>query len=176
MSEQGDLPSKKELVTRLKAHSNRFDYLEDKLEDARGEREALRAEVKELHEENEALREELNQLDERTDLLQLVQSSDELTAEQRSVALVQHLRRAAERQRDRGRDAKASVTRREAERALQFPDVDRTTIYTDMRRAVKLVGDENLLWYVGTSGGESRLKLNLESGELAARFRTNGGA
>jgi hypothetical protein len=60
------------------------------------------------------------------------------------------------------------VTRQEAEAALHHPDVDRTTIYDDMRRAVRLVDNKNVLWYESSSGGASRLKLDLEAGELPA--------
>lgn len=157
-----------ELVARLEAHSNRFDNLEQELADAREERDDLREEVTELREENRELREEIERLDARTDLLQLVDDSDDLDGEQRSTALIQHLRRAAERQRERGRDAKASVTREEAEEALHYPDVDRTTIYSDMERAERLVGNKDVLRYESSTGGASRLKLNLEAGDLPA--------
>lgn len=162
-----------EFVARLEAQSNRLNYLTNELEEAHEKRSLLREEIEELRDENSELRAQITHLDERTDLLQLVQNSDELTGKQRSVALIQHLRRAAVRERDRGRDAKASVNRDEAERALQYPEVDRTTIYTDMQRAAKLVGNEDVLSYVSESGGGSRLKMNLESGDLDARFHTN---
>lgn len=141
-----------------KAH-DRIDDLHDDLADERDARRALEA-------ENQELREEIERLDARTDLLRLVEDSDDMTGEQRSVALLQHLRRAAEHERDRGRAAKASVNREEAEEALHYPDVDRTTIYDDLRRAVRLVGNEDVVTYVSDSGGESRLRLNLEAGDL----------
>lgn len=153
---------------------NAWDAIDDLEEQLEGEREERRR----LQEENERLREEIEQLNARTDLLRLVEDSDEMTGEQRSVALIQNLRRAAEKERDRGREAKSSVNREEAERALHHPDVDRTTIYDDMRRAARLVDNEHVLKYVSGSGGGSRLKLNLEAGDLpheAVGQHTNNG-
>lgn len=126
--------------------------------------------VDELQEENEQLRERVDELDARTDLLQVVEKADDLTARQRSIVLLQHLRRAADRKRERGQPAKASVDRDEAEAALKYPDVERTTIYTDMQRAARLVGNEDVCWYESGGHGESRLKLNLEAGELPANI------
>jgi len=140
--------------------------LEDELDDVRDERDELRDDVHDLQEENEELREEIDRLHARTDLLNLVENSDDMTGKQRSVTLIQHLKKKAETQRDRGRDAKASVNREEAESALQYPDVDRTTLYDDMRRAERLVGNKNVLTYDSATGGDSRLKLNLEAGDL----------
>lgn len=110
----------------------------------------------------------VNELDARTDMLQLVECSDSLDGRQRSIALIQHLKKAAEKKRKRGNKAHASVNREQAEEALHHPDVDRTTIYTDMKRAARLVGDNTVLSYESTTGGGSRLELNLENGELPA--------
>lgn len=136
-----------------------IDELHDALQEGREERHRL-------EEENNDLRDQVEELQARTDLLRLVQSSDDLNGKGRSVALIQHLRRAAKRQRERGRDPKASVNREEAESALHHPDVARTTIYDDMRRAARLVGNEDMLKYSSSSGGGSQLKLNLEAGNL----------
>lgn len=132
--------------------------------------DALEESVQEMDDRIEELEDEVARLDSRTDLLDLVQSSDEMDGEQRSTALIQHLHKAAQKQRDRGEPAMASVNRDEAEAALQYPDVERTTIYRDMERAIRLVGNEAVLWYESASGGESRLKLNLETGDLSAKF------
>ena len=148
-----------------------LDSLEAQLTEERAERRRLEAEI-------EDLRSDVESLDARTDLLRLVEQSDEMTGKQRSVALVQNLRRAAKKERDRGRQAKASVDREEAERALQHPNVDRTTVYDDMRRAARLVGNEDVVTYVSASGGGSRLQLNLEAGDLPNRIvghRSNNG-
>lgn len=118
-------------------------------------------------------------MDARTDLLSLVENSDEITAKQRRIALIQHLKKAAEKERERGRDAKASLNKKEAEAALKYPDIDRTTFYDDLRKAPSLVGKKDVLWYESNSGGESRMKLNLENGELPGNVvghrRRNGG-
>jgi regulator of replication initiation timing len=168
----------RELLARVDALSQQVDSLRDQLRDAEAEREALQNDVAELREENEDLRGEIERLDARTDLLDVLEEVDSMDGRQRSVALIQHLRRAAERQRERGRPAKASVNRDEAESALQYPDVERTTIYRDMNRAARLVGDESVLRYDSDTGGDSRLRLNLEDGNLpgsVAGKRIDGG-
>lgn len=154
----------------LDAHSNQFDSLREGLQEERDRRHKLEEELEAKNERIEELEAEIARLDARTDLFELVQSSDEINGEQRSTVLIQHLHKKAQKQRDRGERAMASVNRDEAEAALQYPDVDRTTIYRDMERAVRLVGDENVLWYESASGGESRLKLNLETGDLSSEF------
>jgi len=143
----------------LRSAWDAIDDLEEELQEEREER-------RRLEEENEQLREEVERLHARTDLLRLVENSDEMTGKQRSLALIQHLKKAAEKQRDRDREAKASVNREEAESALQYPDVDRTTLYDDMRRAERLVDNKSVLWYESASGGASRLRLNLDAGSL----------
>ena len=144
----------------------------DEIEELQSDLEEERHERQRVEEENKELKSEIEQLDARTDLLRLVESSDEMSGKQRSVALIQNLRREAERKRDRGKEATASVTRKEAERALQHPDVDRTTIYDDMKRAVRLVGDKNVLAYDSKTGGGSRLTLDLEAGEIPTSVGT----
>lgn len=165
-AESDPAPNINAISERVEALSDQVKDLREQLEDEQDDRRDLKADLEEERERRRSLEEEVEDLSARTDLLRLVESSDQLTGEQRSVALVQHLRRAAERQRERGRDAKASVNRQEADRALQYPDIDRTTLYTDMQRAVRLVDDEQVLWYDSQTGGESRLKMNLDAGEL----------
>ena len=158
------------LENRLNAHSNQFDSLRERLQEEREQRHQLEREVQQKNEQICELENKVARLDSRTDLLELVQRSDEMDSEQRSTALILHLHKAAKKQRDRGEPAMASVNRDEAERALQYPDVDRTTIYQDMKRAVRLVGNKAVLTYESASGGESRLKLNIEKGDLPAKF------
>ena len=164
--ESDPAPNINAISERVEALSDQVRALREQLESEQDDRRDLEADLKEERERRRALEEEVEELSSRTDLLRLVESSDQLTGEQRSVALVQHLRRGAEKQRERGRSAKASVNRQEADRALQYPDVDRTTLYTDMQRAARLVDNQQVLWYDSQSGGESRLKLNLDAGEL----------
>jgi TolA-binding protein len=145
----------------------RLSNLEGDVEDLQEELDEEREERRRLEAENEDLREEIERLDARTDLLRLVENSDEMDAEQYAAALVQHLKEAAERQRERGRDAKASLDRDEAEAALKYPDVKRATIYKYMQDAADLVGDDDVLWYESKGYGETRLKIDLEDGEIS---------
>lgn len=159
------------LDARLDAHSKRMDDLEGTLDDVQAQLADEREERRRLEAENDRLQEEIDQLHSRTDLLRLVENSDEMTAKQRRIALIQHLKKAAERERERGREAKASVNKAEAEAALQYPDISRPMFYDDLREAPKLIGDESLLWYDTNAGGESRLRLNLEHGSLPSSLR-----
>jgi len=150
----------------LEAHSSQLAHLREELHDAREEQDVLRETIESLQRENDELREEIARLDARTDLLTVFEEVDQMEAKQRSVVLIQHLKREAERKRGNDRDAKAAVDRKEAARALQFPDLHRTTIYSDMRRAAEMVDDENVLRYAKNSGDQRRLELDLEAGDL----------
>ena len=177
--DEDDTPELRTIAARLEAHSKRIESLEHELDDVREERDALRGEIENLRQENENHRAEIERLDARTDLLSLVENSDEMTAKQRRIGLILHLKKAAETERERGRDAKASLNKEKAEAALKYPDIDRTTFYDDLRKAPRLVGKNDVLWYESNSGGESRLKLNLEKGDLpgdvVGHSRRNGG-
>lgn len=155
-------------------HPQRVEALSRRLETLESEQETLEEELAAKDEQIAALEQRVEQLDKRTDLLQLIQNSDEMTGQQRSATLLQHLRRAAESSDGNSDDPtssrQAAVTREQAEIALQHPDVDRTTIYDDMRRAVRLVDDEDVCWY-DSDGSPSRLHLDLEAGELPAQFQ-----
>lgn len=164
-----------ELEGQLNALQQGHDNAWDAIEDLQDELQEVRTEQRRLQEDQDDLHDAVDHIDSRTDLLRLVENSDEMSGKQRSVALIQHLRGAAMRERERGRAAKVSINREEAERALQYPDVDRTTIYTDMDRAERLVGDKEILWYESGSGGDSRLKLNLEVGELPTKLTQEHG-
>ena len=155
-----------ELNAKLETFQEGLGNAWDAIDDLEEQLEEERAERRRLEEENEKLRNRLDELDARTNLLRLVENSDDLASDQRQIALIQHLKQGAERERERGREAKASVNREEADAALKYPDIDRTTIYDDMRRAAALVENDKVLRYESASGGESRLKLNLEAGDL----------
>jgi len=170
--------SVEELSAKVESYQSGLERAWDAIDDLEEQLQEEREERRRLEEENADLREEVQRLDARTDLLRLVENSDDLASEQRQIALIQHLKRAAERERDRGREAKASVNREEADAALKYPDIDRTTIYDDMRRAASLVENDDVLRYDSSSGGESRLKLNLDAGALPGSVvgkRTNYG-
>lgn len=164
-----------ELEGQLNAIQEGHDNAWDAIEDLKDEIQEVRTEQRRLQENQDELHNTVDHIDSRTDLLRLVENSDEMSGKQRSVALIQHLRRAAIRKRERGRAAKASVNREEADRALQYPDIDRTTIYTDMERAERLVADKEKLWYESRSGGDSRLNLNLDVGELPVKLTEEHG-
>ena len=164
-----------EVEGQLNAIQDGHDNAWDAIETLQDELKKVRTEQRRLQESQDDLRDAVDHIDSRTDLLRLVENSNEMSGKQRSVALIQHLRRAAIRERERGRAAKASINREEAERALQYPDIDRTTIYTDMDRAERLVDDKEILWYESHSGGDSRLKLNLEVGELPTKLSAEHG-
>lgn len=151
----------------VNAIRTRLGNLEDEMDELQEELDEEREERQRLEEENEELREEIERLDTRTDLLRLVQDSDEMDAETRQAALIQNMREAAEKQRERGREPKASLSPEEAEAALGHPHNDETLIYKDMKRAVDLLGNEDVLWYDNAGYGETRLKMDLSEGSVS---------
>jgi predicted nuclease with TOPRIM domain len=173
--ELADASTSEEIKRYIRGLENRLESHSTQLDELREENAELRQTVGELEDENERLRSraddiegDVAELDSRTDLLQVLQQPDEMDGEQRSVALILHLKRAAEHQKDRPHDsqAKAEITPEEAERVLQYPDIDRTTIYSDMERAERLVGDKSVLWYHSGGYGDTSLRINLEAGDL----------
>lgn len=177
MSENGSTPASisepeqdttvTELDARMDAFSTRLQHLENHFEEqldaVREQRDRAREDVRELQEEVDRLRSRVDELDARTDMLRVVEEADELSGKQRSLALLQHLRRAAEAKADDGGLEKAGVDKDGAKKALHYPDVDRTTIYSDMNRCERLVGDDDVCWYE-----DGLLRLNLEAGSLPA--------
>jgi len=164
-TEKGD--TVEDLGNFVDAIRKRLSNLEDEVEEVQEELNEERQERQRLEEENEELREEIERLDARTDLLRLVQNSDEMDAETRQAALIQNLKEAAEKQRERGREPKASLSPEEAEAALGHPHKDDTLIYKDMKRAVDLLGNEDVLWYDSAGYGETRLKMDLSEGSIS---------
>jgi septal ring factor EnvC (AmiA/AmiB activator) len=159
-----------EVLTRVEALSTQLDDLREQLREERSRRQDLEDELGACGERIDGLEDAVTRLDARTDLLEIVESADEMGARQRSATLVQHLHRAAMARERRGEPPAAAVNRDEAEEALHYPDVERTTIYRDMERAARLVGDEDVLAY--TSG---ELRLDLAAGTLPTRFTFDGG-
>ena len=154
-----------ELHARLDTQSTKLQTLRDELNEERQQREQLEQQLAQRDERIQTLEQRLAEVDQRTDMLELVETSDDLDGEDRSKTLIQHLQRAAHRRRERDEPAAASVDRDEAEAALHHPDVDRTTIYRDMERAVRLVGDDDLLRYE-----DGELRLDLRDSTLPAEF------
>jgi cell division septum initiation protein DivIVA len=135
--------------------------------------EQLQHRVTDLEAENERLRDRVAELDARTDLLQLVSDVDNMTAEQRSIAILQHMHRKCKR-----RDApRVALTRDQVEQCLHHPPLDRSTFYCDMRRCVRLVDDESVCWYASNGVGsrdDAAVVLDLEGGELPERYQARG--
>lgn len=146
----------------------RLSDLEDETSELRGELDEERAARQRLEEENEELRKKLQEVDQRTDLLRLVKQENAQEPAKRAAVLIQNLINQAQRKRERDESAKASLTAEEGRAALGNSN-ERTVIYDDFKKAVKAVGDEDVLWYQQESRGsekKSRLRLNLEAGDL----------
>lgn len=102
--------------------------------------EALQERVDSL----ETLSDRIDEIDARTDMMQLVDDVDDMSGRERSIRLLQHMQRKAER----NNLSRIALTRDEADEALHYPEIDRTTLYTDMRRCARLLGDEGeICWY-----------------------------
>jgi len=102
-------------------------------------------------EQIEELEARVAELEERTDMLRLIEDSDSLDASQRSTALIQH---AIEEVRNSDR-ARVTFDRDRAEEVLHYPDVDRTTIYSDMARCERLIGNDDICTYTKASQSET---------------------
>jgi hypothetical protein len=89
------------------------------------------------------LEQRIKELDERTDMLRLIEDSDQMEGKERSTALIQHAINEFQRK-DR---AQITFDRDRAEEILHHPDVHRTTIYTDMERCADLIGDDDICAY-----------------------------
>jgi len=137
-----------ETVAELETENQR---LRDRLDDERKARETLERE----------LNERLAEIDERTDWLRLVEKADQSDGEERSRALLQHMRRKAAQNRREGKDPHVRLDREQAEAALHHPSIDRSTYYADMERVERLVGNTDVCSY---GGGE--LELDLTQGTV----------
>lgn len=136
--------------------------LEERVEELEGEVDRLRR-----------LEERVAEIDARTDMLQVVEETDQMDAEQRSITLLQHMHRKLQR----NNDDTVQLTRDEAQQALSYPDIHRTTYYTDMRRCPDLVGDEDICWYDDRDSSpidKPRVVLDLTNGQLPGRYRNGG--
>lgn len=161
--DDGSVPNLAALQNRMDALRVKIGQLEDELAERDQRIDELEVALEEEREARADLEERVADVEQRTDMLALVDRVDDLDGRQRSAALLQHLKREAEA--GDGPD-RASLDRDAAERALQFPDVDRTTIYDDMARAERLVGDDAVCAYT-----DGTLRLDLEAGELPAEAR-----
>ncbi|MFB9810320.1 hypothetical protein [Haloarcula sebkhae] len=152
------------LEARLDALSTQVSGLREELHDEREQRAELEDELEARDERIDELEAEVAQLDARTDILEVVENADKMSGEQRAVTLVQHLHRAAKARERRDEPPAATVDRDEAEEALHYPNIDRTTIYRDMERAARLI-DSDALQY---TNGE--LRLDLDAGSVPRKY------
>jgi septal ring factor EnvC (AmiA/AmiB activator) len=152
------------LESRLDALSTQVSGLREELHEERDERAELEDALADRDERIDELEAEIARLDARTDILEVVENADKMTGKQRAVTLVQHLHRAAKARERRDEPPAATVDRDEAEEALHFPDIDRTTIYRDMERAARLI-DGSALRY---ENGE--LRLDLDAGSVPRKY------
>ncbi|MDQ2073524.1 hypothetical protein RBH20_13375 [Haloarcula sp. H-GB4] len=152
------------LEARLDALSKQVSGLREELHEERSERQELEDELAERDERIDDLEAEVARLDARTDILEVVENADKMTGKQRAVTLVQHLHRAAKARERRDEPPAATVDRDEAEEALHYPNIDRTTIYRDMERAARLI-DSDALRY---TNGE--LRLDLDAGSVPRKY------
>ncbi|MGB9952154.1 hypothetical protein ACOZ4F_07095 [Haloarcula marismortui] len=167
----GENPREESLETTVQALEARLDALltqvsglREELHDEREEREELEDELAARDERIDELEAEVARLDARTDILEVVENADKMSGKQRAVTLVQHLHRAAKARERRDEPPAATVDRDEAEEALHYPNIDRTTIYRDMERAARLI-DGGALHY---TNGE--LRLDLDAGSLPRKY------
>lgn len=153
-----------ELSARMDALSKQVSGLREELHDEREQRTELGDELEARDERIDELEAEVAQLDARTDILEVVENADKMSGKQRAVTLVQHLHRAAKARERRDEPPAATVDRDEAEEALHYPNIDRTTIYRDMERAARLI-DSDALQY--TNG---KLRLDLDAGSVPRKY------
>lgn len=132
----------------------------------REELQARDERIDELEAELAAVREEVADLQDRTDLLRLLDSADAADAQQRRVALIQHLDRKA------GDEGVARIDREGAEDALHHPDLHRTTFLKDMEEAAGLI-EGDVLRYDGDE--PATLTLDRTVGDLPSQYRAGGG-
>lgn len=146
------------ILDRVEMLEKRVDDLEDENDSLRDQLDAERRQRKELKRDLDA---RIGELDNRTDMMRHVEDAEQSSGERRAVALLQHLRRKAEKKRREGDEPKVRIDREQAASALHHPEIDRTTYYDDMRRVSRFVGDADACWY---DGGE--LYLDLTNGPV----------
>lgn len=149
------------------------EFLHELVVDLRVEVDELKEETETLRDENDRLEEriesneaEIAALDERTDIMAMVEQSDDPSAKQRRSMLLLHMKQMAEQRAKSGKKRAYTVTQEKANEALHAPDIHRTTFYSDFRAIERWVGNKDVCEYIPDSGGESRLKIDLTQGEL----------
>ena len=132
-----------------------LDLLMDRVIDLETEVEHLRDQVDQRDERIETLEVQVKDLESRTDLLQLVDDSDELDGKQRSTALLQHAQQKAQRN-----GGSVAIDQEDAQEILHYPDIHRTTYYSDFQRCARLVGNDRVCRYE-SDRDEARLIVDL---------------
>lgn len=166
---QGEAPrgnGQTEAVTqRVEGAVEYADAAHDRIDDLAAQVDKLAAKFdREIKQRDDKIRQQSQRIDElqrRTDMLRLVEQADHADGPQRSRALLQHLRRKARS--DPDEPDIASIGADSAKEALHHPNVDRTTIYSDMQRVVRLVDDRDLCWYA-----DGELWLDLRQQDLSS--------
>jgi regulator of replication initiation timing len=146
-----------------RAAFQKAESAESELGEVREEQAALEEEVATLREEKATLEQELDEVRERTDLLQAVRNASSLDSEEQAAVCIQNLHNKA-----LNNDDRAELPPSEGLTALGH-SIDRTSIYDVYRRAERLVGDHDLLWYQSeprNAEKNSRLILDLTKGSL----------
>lgn len=151
--------------------------LRENLEDAVETIETQQVQIDDLQNQIDSMQRSVGEIDTRTNLLEVIDHSDSMGAKQRSTVLIQHLKRAAEREGEKGNKQRAAINRDDAEKVLHHPDVHRTTIYSDMERAESLVGNVDVLDYQRKAENGRRLVMDLDAGSLPRNIseKTVGG-
>lgn len=142
----------RELESRIDGIVGVLDGLENRVDDLEAENEKLREQLalerQRRKDVERRLESQIDELDQRTDLLQLVETVENADAKQRSAALLQHIRRKASRLApDDGPHPGVVVDHHDAEEALHYPDIHRSTLYGDMKRVVSMIDDSDVCWY-----------------------------
>lgn len=173
MSSEGnrfaDIDTLPELRQALRELSERYEFVIEDVTTVENRLDAIEEKLGRLDD----IEERVQELDARTDMLRLVEDADDLDGKQRSAAILQHLQRAATRNGKGGGIPKAKITKERVEEILHFPDIDRTTFYSDMERCERLVGDDGVCEYDG--GPPATLTLDLRDGDVPASATDFGG-
>lgn len=160
----------------LASLENRFDAVLARLKAVEDELEEKDQTIDEQAQRIQELEQTIEKLDDRTDLLQSIRRGSATGKEEKIAVLVQRLVNEAWRrkQKPNNEPARASVDAEGAVDTLQGR-IDRTSVYGEtglFKRAVEMVGDEDVLYYVSesrASSKNSRLVLNLEAGDVPAQ-------
>jgi len=152
------------LETRFDGLSDWVESIETQLERVRQENRELHDEVDRLDEENRKLRARLQEVENSNSLLAKAKQAELSSPEERAVACIQKLKNKADAT---GAD-RVAIDQEAGWEAVEYA-VDRTTVYDIFRKAEKLLGRPDVLWYQSESRSSeknSRLILDRSEGDL----------